>query len=91
MNHCFHKFSPCGISGIVVIAESHMAIHTWPEYGYCAVDLFTCGNSVDTTLAVNVLKEGIKSREEKVFRLGRGFKNRFLDSISMRSQDTKPP
>ncbi|WP_459615528.1 adenosylmethionine decarboxylase, partial [Enterobacter hormaechei] len=37
----FHKFSPIGISGVVVIAESHLAIHTWPEYGYAAVVVFT--------------------------------------------------
>lgn len=40
---CFHRFSPHGVSGVVVIAESHLAIHTWPEHGYAAVDLFTCG------------------------------------------------
>ena len=83
INHCFHKFTPCGVSGVVVIAESHLAIHTWPELGYCAVDLFTCGESVDTSRAIAVLKEGMKSREEKVFRLARGLKNRNLDSISI--------
>jgi len=39
----FHKFNPYGLSGVVVIAESHITIHTWPEYGYAAVDVFTCG------------------------------------------------
>ena len=39
----FHRFSPWGISGVVVIAESHLAIHTWPERGYAAIDVFTCG------------------------------------------------
>ena len=43
----FHEFNPHGVSGVVVIAESHLAIHTWPEYGYAAVDLFTCGDEVD--------------------------------------------
>ncbi|GAB4256597.1 MAG: adenosylmethionine decarboxylase [Deferrisomatales bacterium] len=43
----FHRFNPHGISGVVVISESHLAIHTWPEYGYAAVDLFTCGDAVD--------------------------------------------
>lgn len=43
----FHKFSPQGISGVVVISESHLAIHTWPELGYAAVDVFTCGDRVD--------------------------------------------
>ena len=43
----FHKFAPQGVSGTVVIAESHLAIHTWPELGYCALDLYTCGDHVD--------------------------------------------
>jgi len=43
----FHQFSPRGVSGIINIAESHIAIHTWPEYSYATVDVFTCGNNVD--------------------------------------------
>lgn len=43
----FHKFSPQGVSGVVVISESHLAIHTWPEVGYAAIDIFTCGDKVD--------------------------------------------
>lgn len=43
----FHTFSPHGVSGVVVIAESHVAIHTWPEHGYAAVDIFTCGETID--------------------------------------------
>ena len=58
----FHKFSPIGISGVVVIAESHLAIHTWPEYGYAAVDVFTCGDVLDGAQAVRVLSERLGSR-----------------------------
>lgn len=43
INHFFHQFSPQGVSGVVVIAESHLSIHTWPEEGYAALDVFTCG------------------------------------------------
>ena len=39
----FHQFAPAGVSGVLVISESHLAIHTWPEHRYAAVDLFTCG------------------------------------------------
>jgi len=53
----FHKFSPQGVSGVVVISESHLAIHTWPELGYAAVDVFTCGDKVDPWDACNYLKE----------------------------------
>ena len=51
VQEAFHLFNPHGVSGVVVIAESHLAIHTWPEYGYAAVDLFTCGDDVDSELA----------------------------------------
>lgn len=43
----FHQFSPQGVSGVVVISESHLAIHTWPEFGYAAIDVFTCGDTVE--------------------------------------------
>ncbi|MFZ5591456.1 MAG: adenosylmethionine decarboxylase [Desulfurispora sp.] len=53
--YVFHKFSPQGVSGVVVISESHLAIHTWPELGYAAVDVFTCGEKVDPWDACNYL------------------------------------
>jgi len=81
VNHCLHKFSPQGVSGVVVIAESHIAIHTWPEHGYCAVDIFTCGDLIESQRALDVLKSGFQSQEEKVFRLERGLLNRSLHSI----------
>lgn len=40
----FHQFSPHGLSGVVVIAESHITVHTWPEHNYAAIDIFTCGD-----------------------------------------------
>jgi S-adenosylmethionine decarboxylase len=57
VNHYFHKFSPHGVSGVVVIAESHLSIHTWPENGYAALDVFTCGEkSIGDTIVFNILK-----------------------------------
>ena len=58
----FHRFDPQGVSGVVVISESHFAVHAWPEYGYAAVDLFTCGESIDFDTAVEAIKDGMKSR-----------------------------
>ncbi len=57
----FHQFEPQGISGVVVIAESHFTVHAWPEYNYAAVDIFTCGNNIDLVLAVNSMKESFES------------------------------
>jgi len=68
----FHRFNPQGVSGVVVIAESHLAIHTWPEYGYAAIDLFTCGESVDPWKAFNFLKEKFQSYRVDVKELPRG-------------------
>jgi S-adenosylmethionine decarboxylase proenzyme len=51
----FHQFSPQGVSGVVVIAESHICIHTWPEYGYAAADIFTCGDSVQPEKVAEII------------------------------------
>jgi S-adenosylmethionine decarboxylase len=59
----FHSFNPHGVSGVVVIAESHLAIHTWPEYGHAAVDVFTCGDRIDPWVALETLREGLRARE----------------------------
>jgi len=71
----FHHFSPYGVSGVVVIAESHLAIHTWPEYGYAAIDLFTCGDSVDPLVAYDFLREQLHSKTAFYSELKRGFLN----------------
>ena len=57
----FRQFEPHGVSGVVVIAESHVAIHTWPEHRYAAVDLFTCGDSVDATAIRDELQSSFES------------------------------
>lgn len=72
INSTFHHFSPYGVSGVVVIQESHLAIHTWPEYGYAAVDLFTCGDSVDPWVSYSYLKEAFQSGHGSSMELRRG-------------------
>jgi len=68
----FHKFSPQGISGVVVISESHLTIHTWPELGYAAVDVFTCGETVDPWLSCHYLKEALLANNMTARELKRG-------------------
>ncbi|HXX82969.1 MAG TPA: adenosylmethionine decarboxylase [Casimicrobiaceae bacterium] len=58
----FHKFAPWGISGVVVIAESHLAIHIWPENRYAAIDVFTCGENVRMDVASTFLKRAFRSK-----------------------------
>ena len=62
INSTFHHFSPFGVSGVVVIQESHLAIHTWPEYQYAAVDLFTCGDTVDPWKSFDYLKVAFEAK-----------------------------
>ena len=68
----FHEFNPFGISGVVVIAESHLAIHTWPEYRYSAVDVFSCGESLQPHVAVDYLVEQLGAARASVVELQRG-------------------
>ncbi len=68
----FRRFAPHGISGVVVIAESHLAIHSWPEYGYAAVDLFTCGENVDPWIAYEYLKDRFGAGEAECREILRG-------------------
>ena len=68
----FQNFNPQGVSGVVVIAESHLTIHTWPEHGYAAVDIFTCGTRVDPWKAVEFLKKELEARTIQVRDFQRG-------------------
>lgn len=71
INSTFHHFSPYGVSGVVVIQESHLAIHTWPEYGYAAVDLFTCGE-MDAWISFDYLKECFGAKQYSALEMKRG-------------------
>ncbi len=58
----FHGFNPQGVSGVVVIAESHFTVHAWPEHDYAAVDIFTCGDSIDLEVAINSMRDSFESK-----------------------------
>jgi spermidine synthase len=72
INLTFHHFSPFGVSGVVVIQESHLAIHTWPEWGFASIDLFTCGASTDPWKCYNVLKEAFSASHGSTIEMRRG-------------------
>ena len=72
VSSAFHTFNPHGVSGFVVIAESHLSIHTWPEYGYAAVDIFTCGDTVDPWKAFDLLKETLECAHYSTIEMKRG-------------------
>jgi S-adenosylmethionine decarboxylase len=68
----FHEFNPFGISGVVVIAESHLSIHTWPEYRYAAVDIFSCGDLLKPEVAASYLVEQFAAERTSVVEMQRG-------------------
>lgn len=62
----FYQFEPEGVSGVILIAESHLSVHTWPEDGFAAVDIFTCGEEMDAEVAIAVLKVAFRPEETVV-------------------------
>ena len=68
----FHQFNPYGVSGVIIIMESHFTIHTWPEYAYAAVDIFTCGDLINTEKAVQFLQEAFHAEKVSTQLVERG-------------------
>jgi S-adenosylmethionine decarboxylase len=67
----FQPFNPQGVSGVVVIEESHLSIHTWPEHGYASVDFFTCGQGLPIR-AHQVIRNGLKAQRSELMLVDRG-------------------
>lgn len=67
-----HKFKPQGITGVVLLAESHIALHLWPEYKYLAVDIFTCGDKATPHKSLEYLKEVFQPEKVEVKEVIRG-------------------
>jgi S-adenosylmethionine decarboxylase len=57
ISSCFHQFEPYGVSAVYLLAESHLSVHTWPEYGYIALDIFSCGGDEPAFRAYDLLVE----------------------------------
>ena len=72
VNSSFHTFNPHGVSGMIIIAESHLSIHTWPEYGYAAIDIFTCGDTIHPEIAAEFLVKKFNSKDPSIVELKRG-------------------
>ena len=72
LGESFHHFNPQGVSGVVIIAESHLSIHTWPEYDYAAADIFTCGDSVQLEKASEILIGKLDSKNHSIIEIPRG-------------------
>lgn len=72
LHSAFHRFNPVGVSGVVVIAESHISIHTWPEAGYAAADIFTCGDEAMPEVAAQYLAQAFEAEQVEITRVTRG-------------------
>ncbi len=72
----FYKFEPQGITAFLLLSASHISMHSWPEYGYVACDVFACGEEKDTDTIVNHLSEYIPHAQVKINKVIRGFKVR---------------
>ncbi len=74
LKDCFHQFSPHGVTGVVLLAESHLAIHTWPEHGYAAVDFFTCSSTIDIEKMEHCLRIGLQAGSATLKKIERGMR-----------------
>ena len=75
LGESFHHFDPHGVSGVVIIAESHLFIHTWPEHNYAAIDIFTCGDSVQPEKAAQRLIGELGAKSHSILEIQRGILN----------------
>ena len=78
----FYQFTPQGVSIVVIIAESHISLHTWPEYGFAAVDVFTCGDVIDPKNAVKPFVEKLKAASSSYFEMKRGPGNAVREAVN---------
>jgi S-adenosylmethionine decarboxylase proenzyme len=72
LGESFHQFSPQGVSGVIIIAESHLTVHTWPEHGYAGADIFTCGTRVKPEKAAKVIIAKLKPSTHSIVLMERG-------------------
>jgi S-adenosylmethionine decarboxylase len=72
LGESFHQFSPQGVSGVIIIAESHLTVHTWPEHGYAGADIFTCGTRVKPEKAAKVIIAKLKPGTHSIILMERG-------------------
>ncbi|NUO53074.1 MAG: adenosylmethionine decarboxylase [Polyangiaceae bacterium] len=72
LSHHFEVFQPHGVTGVVVIAESHVALHTWPEHGFMAIDYFTCSERLDARLTLDLIGRAIEAERVEMREVARG-------------------
>ena len=86
----FHQFAPCGVTGFLLLAESHISVHTWVDEGFAAIDIFTCG-PMNTDKVLEVIRDGLKPTHASVRRLVRGSNSGPAYSNSVSAEDASQP
>lgn len=80
----FHKFAPQGVSGVVIISESHLTIHSFPEHGYASIDVYTCGERIDPNVACDYITRALGATRVESIQVPRG-----LGPIALEDVKTK--
>lgn len=81
----FHKFAPQGVSGVVIISESHLTIHSFPEHGYASVDVYTCGDRIDPNVACDYITQWLGATKSESIEVPRGVGPIALDEVKVRA------
>lgn len=86
VSSAFHRYEPQGVSGVLLIAESHLSIHTWPEHRYAAVDIFTCGG-LDPRPGLGALASAIRAQTSRMQEIVRGLPEHVLEGEALLPAD----
>ena len=70
----YHKFEPIGLSGVSILAESHITVHTWPEYKFVSIDAFTCGRKMNPTIVCEIIADKLDCKKRDIKEYKRGTK-----------------
>lgn len=84
-----HRFSPHGVTGVVVLSTSHISVHTWPEYGYAAFDVFSCSDEARTRLALDYIVKRLQYSRKKIHAIDRGYAELKTIDIPVHKDNTK--
>lgn len=81
----FHKFAPQGVSGVVIISESHLTIHSFPEHGYASIDVYTCGDRIDPNVACDFITKALAAGRLEAIEVPRGLGAIQLEDVRVRA------
>ncbi len=82
VNATAHRFSPHGVSVVVVISESHVSVHTWPEYAFASVDFYTCGEKVDPHKGLDYIRQELGATDAHVQEIARGIPSSIEEKLA---------